>query len=194
MRGCPSYLLAVGLSLMSMAVCAQQAAPSYKLTTGMYALTGAGSVSHGLDMNLRRSAEDGNLWLAWYRSPEQNVSQPRAGWDTAYQVASLRVMPSVQAASSGFWGGSLSLEAGETWFAGVGLGRTNLRPYTNLNFGIVPNNTLVADQSQQGPPGTTLSYPHTFTPGTVGSVTFSSAASARPATAPRATAPVGLTQ
>jgi hypothetical protein len=52
--------------------------------------------------------------------------------------------------------------------------------YTSLNFGVVPNNTFVADGAQQGPPGTTLSYAHTYVAGTVGSVTFSTSAVARP--------------
>jgi hypothetical protein len=134
--------LGLGLGLSAASVCAQDAAASYKLTTGVYALTGVGSPSHGLDVNLRRTSENGDLWLAWYRSAEQNVSQPRVGWDSTYQASAWRVMPSVQAASSGFWGGSLSVETGETWFAGVGLGRTNLRPYTNLNFD--PNDAWMA--------------------------------------------------
>lgn len=117
---------------------------SYKLTTGVYSLTGGGMPnSHGLDMNLRRtSTSTGDVWLAWYRSPEQDVSQPRAGWDKTYGVSAWRVMPSVQLASSGFWGSSLAVETGERWFAGVGLGRTNLRPYTNLNFD--PNDAWMA--------------------------------------------------
>jgi len=53
--------------------------------------------------------------------------------------------------------------------------------YTNLNFAVVPSNTFVADQTAQSPPGTTINYAHTFTPGTVGSVTFTSAGSANPA-------------
>ena len=135
-------LAAFGLSLSPVFAQAQDDVASYKLTTGVYALTGVGSPSHGLDVNLRRATDKGDLWVAWYRSPEQDVSQPRVGWDTTYQAAAWRVMPSVQAASSGFWGGSLSLETGETWFAGVGLGRTNLRAYTNLNFD--PNDAWMA--------------------------------------------------
>ena len=52
--------------------------------------------------------------------------------------------------------------------------------YANLNFGVVPANTFTADQTQQGAPGTTLNYAHTYVPGTVGSVTFTSTAVARP--------------
>lgn len=34
----------------------------------------------------------------------------------------------------GFASISAQLETGDDWFVGAGLGRTNLRPYTNLNF------------------------------------------------------------
>jgi len=82
---------------------AQDQQPHYKLTTGLYALSGAGQAnSHGLDMNLRRISDAGDLWAAWYRSPEQNVSQPRLGWDNNYSVSTWRVQPSVQMASGGF--------------------------------------------------------------------------------------------
>ena len=109
--------------------------PSYKFTTGVYALSGGGlSNSHGLDINVRQTSQLGNIWGAWYRSPEQQVSQPRMGWDKSFEASHWRIMPSVQTASGGFGGGSLSVETGDTLFAGVGLGRTNLHPYVNLNF------------------------------------------------------------
>jgi len=53
--------------------------------------------------------------------------------------------------------------------------------YIDLNFGDVPVNTFVADQTQQGPAGTTINYAHTFVPGSVGTVTFTSARVATPA-------------
>lgn len=117
--------------------------PAYKFTTGLYALSG-GSLpnSHGLDVNVRQSTELGNVWGAWYRSAEQQVSQPRVGWDRSFDMAAWRFMPSLQAASGGFWGGSLAVETGNTLFAGVGLGRTNLHPYVNLNFD--PNDAWMA--------------------------------------------------
>ncbi len=45
--------------------------------------------------------------------------------------------------------------------------------YANINFGVVPNNTFVASQAQQGAAGTTVDYAHTFVAGSVGTVTFS---------------------
>ena len=110
----------------------------FKLTTGLYQLSGGDLPSGpGLDVNLRASGGavgSSNVWAGLYRSPVQAVKQYRAGWDNTFKSGAVRFTPSVQIASGGFVGGSAYLEAGSTWFAGVGLGRTNLRPYTNLNF------------------------------------------------------------
>jgi hypothetical protein len=110
---------------------------AFKFTTGVYALSGGGVPSGpGLDLNLRHSSQVGNVWLGWFRSPTLDVKQTRAGWDRSYELGPVRLMPSLQAASGGFWGGSVMVEtrAPDTWYAGVGLGRTNLRNYVNLNF------------------------------------------------------------
>ena len=53
--------------------------------------------------------------------------------------------------------------------------------YAGLNFGDVPVNTFVADQAAQGVPGSTVNYAHTFTPGSVGSVVFSTSRVTTPA-------------
>ena len=125
------------IGLLGIAHAAEDAAKpvSYKFTAGHYQLSGGGlPAAAGLDLNLRATGRFGNAWLGWYGSPSQDVRQLRAGWDSSYKLGFVRVMPSLQIASGGFVGGSLSLEAGDTWFAGVGAGRTNLRNYANLNF------------------------------------------------------------
>lgn len=111
------------------------ATPSFKLTSGIYNASG-GEVAHarGVDLNLRYSGAPGDLWLGVYRSPELALSQTRAGWDSTFHWGAVRFMPSLQAASGGFWGGSVGWETGEHWFVGAGLGRTNLRSYVNLNY------------------------------------------------------------
>lgn len=116
----------------------------YKFTSGYYASTGGGLPrDQGVDVNLRRSTGEGNTWLAWYRSPVQDVSQPRVGWDNTFEMSSTwRVQPSLQMASGGFVGGSVFAETGHNWVAGAGFGRTNLRPYVNLNFD--PNDAWMA--------------------------------------------------
>ena len=110
----------------------------FKLTGGVYQLSGGGMpAGPGLDFNLRASGGlvgSSDVWVGLYRSPVQAVKQYRAGWDNTFKFGAVRFMPSVQIASGGFVGGSTYLEAGSSWFAGTGIGRTNLRPYTNLNF------------------------------------------------------------
>lgn len=119
--------------------------PSFKLTVGSYNMTG-GDVpdARGTDVNVRHTSSYGNAWLGWYKQDE--IKQWRTGWDNSLVVGSIKLQPSLQVASGGFWGGSLGVETGETihknWYVGAGLGRTNLRPYINLNFD--PNDALMA--------------------------------------------------
>lgn len=107
----------------------------WKFTTGVYALRGGGEPpATAVDLNLRRSGGFGNAWIGWYRQDAGGPTQTRAGWDRFFDAGAVRVQPSVQLASGGFRGGSLYVEAGQAWYAGIGAGRTNLRPYVNLNF------------------------------------------------------------
>jgi len=113
-----------------MAVLADGEGPAYKLTAARYDFS---DHSVGWDLNLRRRSEMGNAWIGYFGLAEQNFTQWRTGWDNSYGT-DVRVSPSVQLASGGFVGGSLQFETGDPWFAGAGFGRTNLRPYWNLNF------------------------------------------------------------
>lgn len=121
----------------------------WKFTTGVYSLRGGGEPqATALDLNLRRSGDFGNAWIGWYRQDHGGQTQSRAGWDRFFDAGPVRVQPSVQLASGGFRGGSVYVEAGETWFAGVGAGRTNLRPYVNLNFD--PNDMVMLAAGRRG--------------------------------------------
>lgn len=104
--------------------------PPFKLTVGWYDFADAG---RGADVNLRNTSGLGNTWVGFFRFPAGDVHQWRTGWDREFGEA-VRVKPSVQAASGGFVGGSIQAEAGAPYFAAIGIGRTNLRPYYNLNF------------------------------------------------------------
>ncbi|MEY4295202.1 MAG: hypothetical protein RLY82_890 [Pseudomonadota bacterium] len=120
-------------------------APSFKLTVGSYNATG-GDVpdARGTDLNLRSTSNYGNTWVGWYK--QDGIKQWRTGWDNSFSVGLIKLQPSLQAASGGFWGGSFGVETGEeihkNWYVGAGIGRTNLRPYVNLNFD--PNDALMA--------------------------------------------------
>ncbi|MGZ5571908.1 MAG: hypothetical protein ACXWHZ_04205 [Usitatibacter sp.] len=102
----------------------------FKLTLGWYRFS---DDTHGIDTNLRHTSEWGNAWVGFFRLAGQRIDQWRTGWDRTFGSA-VRFSPSVQLASGGFVGGSAQVEAGAPWFAGAGIGRTNLRPYYNLNF------------------------------------------------------------
>jgi hypothetical protein len=104
--------------------------PPFKLTVGWYDYADAGKA---VDLNLRNTSDLGNTWVGFFRFPDQDVRQWRTGWDREFGEA-VRVKPSVQAASGGFLGGSVQAEVGDPYFAALGLGRTNLRTYYNLNF------------------------------------------------------------
>jgi hypothetical protein len=121
------------------AVCIQAADQSslpWKLTVGEYFY----SNYSGTDLNLRWRADDSSAWVAAY-SDRVFGTQARAGADTSINVGQyVQVQPSLQAASMGFLGGSLNVQAGATWYGLVGFGRTDARPYFNLNFD--PNDAL----------------------------------------------------
>jgi len=132
---CPPLVVLLVTFFVLPARAVEAFAPRYKFTVGYYTQAGAGQATvTGLDFNLRRSFDDANVWIAWFQSAGMDLRQSRAGWDQVFSFGPIRVQPSLQAASDGFWGGSLAAETGDTWFAGVGLGRTNLHPYVNLNF------------------------------------------------------------
>jgi uncharacterized repeat protein (TIGR01451 family) len=61
-------------------------------------------------------------------------------------------------------------------FATAEIGTT----YTDVDFADVPVNTFIANGAQTALPGTVVFYAHTFTPGTAGSVTFSSSEAPSP--------------
>ena len=108
----------------------QDEPPPFKLTAGAYRFSDA---SPAYDLNLRNTSVLGNTWIGFFRWPAPAIHQTRTGWDREFGEV-LRVKPSAQAASGGFVGGSLQAEVGAPWFTAAGFGRTNLRPYYNLNF------------------------------------------------------------
>jgi hypothetical protein len=126
--------------LLAQAVCARAAdetAPlPWKLTVGEYAYANYS----GTDVNLRWRADDSSAWVGAY-SDRVFGTQARTGADTSINVGQyVQVQPSIQAASMGFLGGSVNLQVGGSWYGLVGFGRTDARPYFNLNFD--PNDAL----------------------------------------------------
>lgn len=113
---------------------AQDSLP-FKLTLGLYQASGGElPASTASDFNLRHSSGLGNVWYGHYAVNAPGFQQHRVGWDRVQVLGAWRLLPSLQVASGGAWNGSLGVETGERWYAGAGLGRTNLRQAVNLNF------------------------------------------------------------
>jgi hypothetical protein len=131
---------------------------AWKLTAGRYLQPGAAA---GTDLNLRGSDDDETFWIGVYHDAA-GFDQGRAGYERQVAVPFGRVIGSLQVASGGFVGGSVTLEArvpGVAPLVGlVGIGRTNLRPYVNLNFD--PNDSILLGAGWRIDPATQLTAYH----------------------------------
>ena len=144
----------------------EEKAGPWKLTAGHYVLRGAPG---GTDLNLRWRQGDLTGWVGAWVEPgaggetaQGAVRHGRVGFEREFRpFESVRFLgdlgvslqPSLQLASAGFVGGSLTLEAGEPWFGSVGIGRTNGKPLVNLNFD--PNDAISLAAGHRDPDGTT---------------------------------------
>ena len=120
------WLLATGVAAPSFA---QATGEHAKLTFGDYLIAEQSS----LDVNLRYSLGDWTGWAGYY-APTSGARQGRVGIEYDLRTRWLFLVPSAQAASAGFYGGSVYSEVGRRLYLVAGASRTNLRPYVNLNF------------------------------------------------------------
>jgi hypothetical protein len=115
---------------------ADDSSTPWKLTLGEYLY----SDYLGTDLNVRWRDNGSSAWAGLY-SDRVFGTQARGGADTAINLGKyLQLQPSIQAASMGFVGGSFNIQAGDVWYGIAGIGRTDARPYFNLNFD--PNDAL----------------------------------------------------
>ena len=164
--GCFWWLAATALALSAAAARAQTVgeaadidAATYKFSVGRYHMNNGTTAHDATDLNLRRRQGSQTLWLGVFRDGDQG-RQWRVGWDEQWSLAAdarlpLQLLPSLQLASGGFVGGSLALQAGAPFYVQLGLGRTNLKPYANLNFD--PNDAISLALGWQGEGGRQLS-------------------------------------
>ncbi len=109
---------------------------AYKLTPTWYSTT---NESSAFDLNLRGNRNDDTAWIGVYRRGEE-FQQGRLGYERTLQLSIGRLTGSAQYATRGFIGGSVQGEFGGRAFGILGFGRTNLKPYFNLNFD--PNDAI----------------------------------------------------
>ena len=114
---------------------------AWKLTPSAYRETAGRSA---IDLNLRGNRENDTFWIGQYQRGAE-FQQMRAGYERQFTLPAGRVIASGQYASGGFWGGSITLEASSAatgpYVGLLGLGRTNRKPYYNLNFD--PNDSVL---------------------------------------------------
>jgi hypothetical protein len=103
---------------------------AFKLTPSVYATD---HEHNAVDLNLRANHGPHALWVGQYQRGDE-FQQTRMGYEYTANYDWGQVVPSLQAATGGFAGGSLTVQIGHPVFAIVGWGRTNLRDYYNLNF------------------------------------------------------------
>ncbi len=96
----------------------------------------------GMDLNLRGTHDRTVFWLGQYKRASE-FEQTRGGLEQTLSFGWGKLLLSGQAASHGFLGYATQAEFGSGSVRPlVGFGRTNLRPYYNLNFD--PNDMVTA--------------------------------------------------
>jgi hypothetical protein len=109
----------------------EPAAWQYKFTPSRYTTSGE---NPGTDLNLRAQAQGNTWWVGHYQRGAE-FQQTRFGYERTRPWALGQWTLSVQAATHGFAGGSISSQIGADALHGlVGFGRTNAQTYYNLNF------------------------------------------------------------
>jgi hypothetical protein len=124
----------------------------YKLTLSNYSTQNL----HANDLNIRANLDNQTGWLGYYKEGPSGFEQVRGGYERTDHLWLADVVTSLQAANHGFLGGSITATAGETFFGILGYGRTNLKPYANLNFD--PNDAITLGVGWKMQDGPTVSF------------------------------------
>ena len=143
--------LALMVSSWSVQAEAEQEIWSYKFAPSYY---NNNNQQQAWDMNLRGNYGKHTVWIGHYVQGEdgstEKFQQTRAGYENAMSMPFGMLVPSVQVATSGFVGGSLTAQVGSLdQYALIGVGRTNLQTYYNLNFD--PNDAITVGYARRLP-------------------------------------------
>lgn len=114
---------------------------SWKMTASTYANSAQGASN---DVNIRGNTEKLAFWVGYY-DQSKVFEQTRMGMEYTHPLPVGRLIGSLQVATENFQGWSLTWDgkkADEHGFGSlIGISRTNLMPYYNLNFD--PNDSLL---------------------------------------------------
>ncbi len=113
----------------------------YKLILSDYSASGI----NAKDVNLRAKfginpSGEQAVWLAYYEERPSHFQQFRTGYERTDKWERLKLVSSLQAADYGFLGVATTAEIGGSVHGILGYGRTNLKPYDNINFD--PNDNI----------------------------------------------------
>ncbi len=110
----------------------------------------------GVDLNLRATRDANVFWLGHYRRADE-FQQTRAGLERGFSFDWGKALLSGQAATRGFLGFASQAEIGRSSVRLItGFGRTNLKPYFNLNFD--PNDAVTLGVVADLPHGMRASF------------------------------------
>ncbi|NBP46336.1 MAG: hypothetical protein EBU72_14200, partial [Betaproteobacteria bacterium] len=131
----PGWTWMVWVMCLGVSICAHADEPAphwvYKLTPSRYMTSGE---TPGTDLNLRANIPGHTWWVGHYQRGSE-FQQARLGYEHTRPWVWGQWTLSLQAATHGFAGGSLSTQVGpDALFGVLGYGRTNAQPYYNLNF------------------------------------------------------------
>ncbi len=124
---------------------------AFKFTPSYYVTT---HEKDATDLNLRAKHGPHAVWLGYYRR-DSEFEQVRTGYEYTAQMPFGQLVPSLQLATRGFAGGSINAQIGDSIYALLGFGRTNMRDYYNLNFD--PNDSIEYGLGTRLLPQSTLS-------------------------------------
>jgi hypothetical protein len=118
---------------------------AWKITTSQYRYSESGL---SYDFNMRANSDKNTFWIGSYRDQNDFV-QTRIGGENSFDFSYGRFISSLQIATQGFIGGSVTWDGRQKDQDGlkpmVGFGRTNLKPYYNINFD--PNDSILVGVS-----------------------------------------------
>lgn len=141
-RLCTAAMITLFISLNTSQVHAEEsdsgnASPvQYKLTLAHYDT----QTLHANDANIRISQDNQTIWVAFYHEHPDDFKQLRVGYERTDHLPYTTLVSAIQMAEHGFIGGATQAEIGGPLFGILGFGRTNLKPYDNINFD--PNDAI----------------------------------------------------
>jgi uncharacterized repeat protein (TIGR01451 family) len=157
---------------------------SLTLTTFSDTGAGAGTANDGMQNGGEAGASGVTVTASVGGSAIASAVSTASGaavlWLPASTSGSVTISPATPSGALAT-GGSAGTTSGSYARPSVTFSVASGQTYSGVTFGLVPASALAPTGARSAQPGTTLYYPHTFTAGSAGQVTFAASAVASPA-------------